>query len=163
MSNLSLSDAAVAIRSFPRRFAETMQGPFDDPAWTRILLRPSDGAPSPIAMLQTTTAMLDDLATTFAALPRLSTPATTARPVVAELSDMGLDPRATVDQLMSDLNRAATVAAESVEARRHDDVERSILVDGDTETVATYLSSTISTIVRFLRSMNQLQQPEQPD
>jgi hypothetical protein len=158
MSNLSLSDAAVAIRSFPRRFAESIQGPFDDPAWMRILMRPSDSAPSPITMVQTTTAMLDDLATTFAALPRLSTPATTARPVVADLNDMGPDPRTTIDQLMSDLNRAANVAAESVEARRHDDVERSVLVDGKAETVATYLTSTVSTIVLFLRSMNQLQQ-----
>jgi hypothetical protein len=153
MSQLSLSDAVVALRSFPRRFSESVVGPIDDDAFVRSLLRAGADGFSVIDVIQQTAAHLDGLATTLAALPRISVPSTSTTVRWTHLDDLGEDPKTTLTALLSDLKRSAVAAADAAEARRGDDLEREVHVDSGTTTIGAFLDQTVQASSHALRSI----------
>ncbi len=154
MSSLSLSDAIVTLKSFPRRFSEAVAGPADDPAFVRALLaRGNDGLNS-VDILEQTTARLDELATTIAALPRISVPSTTASPTWTRTTDLDTDPKARITGLLSNLKRAASAAADAVESRRSDDLDREVSIDGQSSTAGALLTDVVNDVVSALRSID---------
>lgn len=154
MSSLSMSDAVVALKSFPRRFSEAMVGPVDDPAFVRALVHRGKDSLSVVDVVHQSTARLDALATTLAALPRISVPSTSASPTFPRDNDLGTNPRATITALLNDLKRAASAAADAVESRRADDLDREVMVDRERSTVGALLTDVVNDTVAALRSID---------
>ncbi len=156
MSKLSLSDSAVALRSFSRRFSEELAGPIDDDAWVRRLVARLDDGLSAIDTLQQATMRLDAFTTTLDKLPRVLNARSTTSFEWKRYDDLGPSPSKTFNALLSELKRAAVAAAAAVEARRNDDLDREVLIDGIPSTMGDYLDNVVEVTATEIRHLGNL-------
>ena len=129
MAHIASSDAVVAIRSLPRRFTEVLSGPPGDDAWDRIV-RAETGSPprSALAWAAAAGALMAGLADVLEALPHRSSPSLDLRDEAA--SSYRPDPATSVADVLAALRAVATRAADALAARRPEDGERTVVVDG---------------------------------
>ena len=58
---MTMRDAAVAVRSLPRRFGEILNGPLDDDTWDRLVRTTDSSGHSAAGWAAQTTALLTSL------------------------------------------------------------------------------------------------------
>jgi hypothetical protein len=124
---MNMADAAITLRSLPRRFGEVLAGPKGDDAWERLVRKPAANGQSPLGWAARTSSLLDALGSAVAALPIQSRPVVASEVTDTEISEARLGTPATV---LADLKTAANRAADAIDARQHDDFERLITLEG---------------------------------
>ena len=154
-----MSDAIVALRSFPRRFGEELAGPLDDDAWVRLLTARADGGLSALDTVQQATLRLDALATTLTQLPHVATLKATTTFDWEHLNDLGPMPGTTFASLMAKLKKSANAAADAVESRRDEDLDREITLDKAPSTIGEHLGHVVNQTATEIRHLNELLSP----
>jgi hypothetical protein len=124
---MNMADAAVTLRSLPRRFGEVLAGPKGDDGWDRVVRLPSSNGQSPLGWADRTKTLITALGSAVAALPIQARPALAESIVDAAANEARLGNSATV---LADLKTAAIRAADAIEARQHDDFHRTITLNG---------------------------------
>ncbi len=124
---MNMSDAAVTLRSLPRRYSEVLAGPKGDDTWERMVRTPSKSGVSPLGWAARTTAALTNLGSAVAALPMQARPAMAESVSDAAISEARLGGPAAI---LKELKEAADRAADAIDARQHDDFNRSITLNG---------------------------------
>ena len=126
---MSMADAAVTVKSLPRRYGEIVSGISGDDDWNRLVRVPDSADRSALGWTAHTTALLTALGTMVAQIPLQ------ARPTL----DTGtLNPPSTqarlgsIPEVLAELKSASARAAEAIEARSHDDVDRECILNGET-------------------------------
>ena len=82
-----MRDAAVAVRSLPRRFGEILNGPLDDDTWDRLVRTTDTSGHSAAGWAAQTTALLTSLGTAIAALPLTARPSVEVAKVLGARSE----------------------------------------------------------------------------
>jgi hypothetical protein len=118
-----MADAAITLRSLPRRYSEVLAGAKGDDTWERMVRTPAKSGVSPLGWAARTTALLTELGSAIAALPMQARPAMAESVSDADVSEARLGGLATV---LTELKAAATRAADAIEARQHDDFNRTV-------------------------------------
>lgn len=141
---MPMRDAAVALRSLPRRFRAVVAGPADDDTWDR-LVRTTAGPRerSALGWVRHTTAAVTALGTAVAVLPMTARPDLPLKSIAMRPSEPAPDD--TVDALLGELAEVAERAATAIEGRQPSDFDRPCNVDG-TDVAARDL---VSRIVRL--------------
>jgi hypothetical protein len=122
-----MSDAAVALRSLPRRFREIVAGPEGDQAWDRLIRTLDASGRSALGYVVHTTAEVTALGTAIAALPLTARPSVSLAAIEKARSDV---PQAsTVAELTAQLEQAAVRGADAIHGRQHGDFDRNCIVD----------------------------------
>ena len=143
-----MRDAAVAIRSLPRRFGEIMNGPAADDAWDLLARTADSSGRSAAGWAANTTALVTALGTAIAALPLTARPAAELAKVVSARSE---PPRATaIATVLHELSEAAGRAATAIEGRQHSDFDRKCVVDGTEITAAALVTRVVEAAVANL-------------
>ena len=147
--HIAVSDAIVAIRSFPRRFREVVAGPVGDDSWDRIVRTVAHGQTrSALGWTHLASQMLGELGRTVAMLATNTKPSAS----IAAQERLG-EPGQTLGptEVLSELASAATMAAVATEARTSNGWERVIAVDGADQTAHDLLSAVVHAVSRHLR------------
>ena len=149
MSPLNMADAAVAIRSFPRRYLEVVSGPVGDDAWERLVRTVGPDGRSAIGFVAHVTELLTVLGTAIAALPVQTQPSVN----VASLESKYSEPASSVTISMATdaLRSAADRAATAVEGRSHNEFERSCSVDGHNVNAREFVERIVKASVAHLK------------
>lgn len=146
---MTMRDAAVTVRSLPRRFGEILNGPLDDDTWDRLVRTPDAAGRSAAGWTAQTTALITALGTAIAALPM------TARPAVelAKLTTGRSEPsRGTaIATVLHELGDVAGRAATAIEGRQPGDFDRKCLVDGAEEAAFDFVNRVVAAAVANLR------------
>ena len=147
--SMTMSDAAVTIRSLPRRCAETIGGPVGDDSWDRTVRSIGGSGRSALANIGRADAELVALGTVLASLPMEKTPSVNLGPIDRK----NYEPSATteVGEVLALLKENAGRAARALEGRRPEDFDRSIMVDGKPMTAANYVRRAVSSSLLFLK------------
>ena len=123
-----MSDAAVALRSLPRRFREIVAGPEGDEAWERLVRMLDASDRSALGYVVRTTAEVTALGTAIAALQMTARPSVSLSTIEQARTDV---PQAsTVAELTAQLEQAAGRAADAIHGRQPDDFDRNCVADG---------------------------------
>ena len=125
---MTMSDAAVALRSLPRRFKEVASGPVGDDAWERLVRTPDVSGKSALGWVAQTSALLSELGIALSGLATTVKPTVDLAPAEATMHEVASS--VTVASVLGDLSSGAERAASAIEARRHDDLDRHVSVDG---------------------------------
>lgn len=153
MSMMSMSDAAVALRSLPRRFRAVVSGPVGDDAWDRLVRTLDASQRSALGWTVHTTQLVTALGTVILELPL------TARPVLdlAKIERSRIEaPRATtIEDVTADLATNAERAAVALSRRSHDDFDREIVVDGQPMEARLLVERIITNAVANLHAAEQ--------
>jgi len=124
-----MNDAAVALRSLPRRYREVVSGPVGDDAWDRLVRAVDSSQRSALGWTVFTTQLVTALGTVILELPL------TARPSLdlAKIHRSRVEaPRAsTIEEVTAELATNAERAAVAISRRSHDDFDRTVLVDAE--------------------------------
>ena len=143
-----MRDAAVAVRSLPRRFGEVLNGPIGDDSWDRLVRAPDSSGRSAAGWAGQTSALITALGTAIAALPM------TARPAVdlAKLTSARSEPpgATAVGPVLRELGDVATRAAAAIEARQTGDFDRKCIVDGHEKSAYDLVNDVVTTAVANL-------------
>lgn len=148
MTSLSMRDAAVALRSLPRRFGEVLNGPVGDDAWDRLVRTVGSNGQSAVGWVVRTTAAVTSLGTAVAALPLQ------ARPSVSLADALAATPEARVGSAkaaLAELKEVAERAAKAIEGRQPDDFDRVCLVDGKELATHSLVETVVATGVANLK------------
>lgn len=138
---MPMRDAAVALRSLPRRFREVLAGPAGDDAWERLVRTPSGARDrSALGWLRHTTTAVTVLGTAVATLPLTAKPDFPLKSIAMRPCEPGPDD--TIASLLDELAQVAERAAAAVEGRQPGDFDRLCNVDG-TDVAARDLVSRI--------------------
>ena len=142
-----MRDAAVAVRSLPRRFGEILNGPADDDAWDRLVRTADSSGRSAAGWAAQTTALVTALGTAIAAL------SVTARPTVelAKIVSARSEPlqAATIATVLHQLSDVAGSAATAIEGL-HSDFDRKCVVDGTEITAEALITRVVESAVANL-------------
>jgi hypothetical protein len=154
MNRISFADAEVALRSLPRRFSEVISGPPDDPAWDRIVRAPS-GTParSALGWAATAASMATNLADLTDDLLRSSAPQLDLRDEAA--ASFQPDDTTSVASMLDSLRIASTRAADALAARRSEDSERTVHIDGEQTAFGDAVSRLVSEATGAIRRAQQ--------
>lgn len=144
-----MNDAVVALRSFARRYGEVVNGPVGDDAWERTVRAVQPKGHSALAHTSHATATLSVLAKAISALPNTKEPLFSL-PTIAEPAK-DADSKA----LLGALKTAAADAAAALEARTHDDYDRTILVNGVGREVRQVVADVVAQCVGGLKLAEQ--------
>ena len=128
MSNISVSDAIVAMRSFPRRYRELVGPPGDDDSWDRLVRTVGRGQAR--SALGWTARSGRELAAFGNAISALPTHAIVRCHLRSAAEPAEVSNTTSVLTVLQDLTSAATMAAVACEARSSADWDRMILLDG---------------------------------
>ena len=145
--SMSMADAAVTLRSVPRRLAETISGPANDDSWDRIVRAVGPSGHSALRSVAVVDAELVALGTAIASLPLEKSPVVNLGPVrrTAEPSRT-----TSVADLLAQVTEDALRAAAAVEGRGHDDFDRKLTLDGKAITAQDYVRRTIAACLSHL-------------
>ncbi len=143
--SLSMADAAVTLRSLPRRFTETVSGPIGDDAWDRTVRIPGPSGRSALGSVAVADAELVALGTAIASLPLERSPVVNLGPIRRTA-----EPKASVTELLAQVKVNAVRAAAAVEGRGHDDFARQLTVDGKTMAADDLVRRTIAACLSHL-------------
>ena len=153
MTVLSVADAIVALRSFPRRFRELIGPPGDDDAWDRLVRTVGPGQErSALGWAARAARELAVLGQAIAALPTHSTVTCSLHQAAAPLE---VPTTTAVDAVLNDLTTASTMAAVTSEARITSDWDRKIVVDGTAESARDLLTRVVPMIPGHLREIGK--------
>jgi hypothetical protein len=142
--SLNMNDAAVALRSFGRRYNEVVTGPTGDDAWERKV-RSTGGNGSALAHVEHATKTLQELTRALTALPSTKEPALT----IPNLTEPSTDD--SVKELVAALKSAGAEAGAALEARSHDDYDRSMKLNGKSTPVRTIVATVVEQCVTGLK------------
>ena len=147
---IPLTDAVVALSSFPRRYRAVLSGPPGDDAWERLVRTVPIGAMrSPLGWGTTATALLVALRHVAESLPSNHTPKAFITAIESSPNQPGSE--CDIADLIGDLDAAATGAAAAVKARSHDDERRTVSVDGVEQTFAGFLDHIVQAVAMNIR------------
>lgn len=122
-----MRDAAVALRSLPRRYSEIVSGPTDDDTWDQTVRTIADNGQSGLGWVARTTEAVTALGTAIAALPLQSRPSVSLAKATQSINESRLGtPKQAIDELRAVAERAAL----AIEGRDPDDFDRVCTVDG---------------------------------
>ena len=128
MSMMSMSDAAVALRSLPRRYREVVTGVDGDDGWDRLVRTVGDQTRSALGWTVYTTQLVTALGTVILELPLTARPAIDLQKI--DRSRVEAPRASTVADVVAELQTNAERAAVAITRRSHDDFDREVLVDG---------------------------------
>jgi hypothetical protein len=123
-----MADAAVTIRSLPRRYGEIVNGISGDDDWNRLVRIPDLADRSALGWTAHTAALLTALGTMVAQIPLQAKPA---------LNTTTLNPPSTqarlgsITEVLAELKSSSARAADAIEARSHDDVDRECTLNSE--------------------------------
>ena len=145
--SMTMADAAVTLRSLPRRFAETVNGPIGDDSWDRIVRAAGPSGHSALRSVASVDAELVALGTAIASLPLETSPVVNLGPIrrTAEPSRT-----TSVGDLLEKVKEDAVRAAVAVEGRGHDDFARKLTLDGKAITAQDYVRRTVAACLSHL-------------
>jgi hypothetical protein len=146
-TSMSMADAAVTIKSLPRRFGEIINGIAGDDDWNRLVRVPDAADRSALGWTAHTSALLTALGTMVAQIPLQ------AKPVLdtATLNPPSTQARlGTIAEVLAELKSASTRAAVAIDARSHDDVDRECTVNGETMRAYDAINAVVKTCVAQL-------------
>ncbi len=148
-----MSDAAVTLRSLPRRYKEIVAGPVGDDAWERIVRKAAANNRSALGWVQHSAELITALGTAVAALPLQAKPTCD----VQAITDRRSEPRATmsIDEVIANLRDVAERAAIAIQGRQHDDFDRNCLVDGHELSAADLVRQIVTSAVAHLKDAEQ--------
>ena len=127
-TSMSMADAAVTIKSLPRRYGEIINGIAGDDDWNRMVRVPDAADRSAIGWTAHTSALLTALGTMVAQIPLQAKPildTTTLNPPSTQ-ARLG-----TIAEVLAELKSASARAAVAIDARSHDDVDRECTLNGE--------------------------------
>ena len=143
-----MRDAAVAVRSLPRRFGEILNGPLDDDAWDRLVRTADSSGRSAAGWAAQTAELITALGTAIAALPLTARPTVELAKIVSACSE---PPQATaIATVLHELSDVAGRAATAIEGRQHSDFERKCVVDGTEITAEALVTRVVEAAVANL-------------
>jgi hypothetical protein len=145
---MNMSDAAVALRSLPRRFSEVVAGPAGDPSWERTVRTVGPDGRSALGFVVHATELLIELGTAIASLPVKARPSMSIDKLERRYSEPATG--ASTAQLIGELRLAAERAATAVEGRDHDELDRACSVDNEHVKARTAVERVVTTTVRSL-------------
>jgi hypothetical protein len=146
---MNMSDAAVAIRSLPRRYSEVVSGPAGDPAWERLLRSVGGEGRSALGFVVHVTGLLTALGTAIAALPLQSRPTVSVASLDAKFSEPG--PGLATSQTIEALRVAADRAGAAVAGRSHEEFDRNCNVDGHDIEARQFVEQVVHSCVAYLK------------
>ncbi len=125
---MSMADAAVTIKSLPRRFGEIVNGIAGDDDWNRLVRVRDLADRSALGWTAHTSALLTALGTMVAQIPLQAKPALNT----ATLNPPSTQARlGTIAEVLTELKSASARAADAIDARSHDDVDRECILNGE--------------------------------
>ena len=142
-----MADAVVTIKSLPRRFGEIVSGISGDDDWNRLVRVPDLAHRSALGWTAHTTALLTALGTMVAQIPLQAKPA---------LDTATLNPPSTqarlgsINEVLAELKSASTRAAEAIDARSHDDVDRACTLNAEDMSAYDVINAVVKTCVSQL-------------
>ncbi len=148
--SMSMADAAVTLRSLPRRFTETVSGPVGDDSWGRTVRAPGPSGRSALGSLAVADAELVALGTAIASLPLEKSPVVNLGPV-----RRAAEPKASPADLLAAVKVNAARAAAAVEGRGHDDFARQVTVDGKSMSAQDYVRRTVAACLSHLNDARE--------
>ena len=148
--SMSMADAAVALRSLPRRFTETVSGPAGDDAWDRTVRTPGPSGRSALGSVAMADAELLALGTAIASLPLEKSPVVNLGP-----ARRSAEPSISLPDLLTQVQGDAKRAATAVAGRGHDDFARQVTVDGKTMSVGDYVCRTVAACLSHLHDASE--------
>ena len=151
--HVNFSDAEVALRSFVRRYRKVLSGPPGDDAWERLVRKPGAAGPSALELGAGAAASLQGLAGLLESLPRTATLTVTTPPAPT------VSATTAVDAVIDSVAEGATAAADAVKARRGDDEDRAVTVDGHRTTVGAHVNGVVQATARCLRDIEAATDP----
>jgi hypothetical protein len=146
-ASMSMADAVVTIKSLPRRFGEIINGISGDDDWNRLVRVPDMADRSALGWTAHTSALLTALGTMVAQIPLQAKPVldtTTLNPPSTQ-ARLG-----TIAEVLAELKSASTRAADAIDARSHDDVDRECTVNGETMRACDAINAVVKTCVAQL-------------
>lgn len=148
-----MSDAAVTLRSLPRRYKEVVAGPVGDDAWERIVRKAAANNRSALGWTQHSAELITALGTAIAALPLQAKPICDIKAIVNRRSE----PRATtsIEEVLSSLREVADRAATAIQGRQPDDFDRKCLVDGTESPADALVRLIVASAVAHLKDAEQ--------
>lgn len=145
-----MADAAVTLRSLPRRFDEAVGGPVGDDSWDRIVRTPGPSGRSALGSLAVADAELVALGTAIASLPLAKSPVINLGTVRRTT-----EPTVPLADLLSQLKENAKRAATAVEGRGHDDFARLVTLDGKPVSAENYVRRTVAACLSHLHDAQE--------
>lgn len=146
---LNMNDAVVALRSFGRRYGEVVNGPVGDEAWEgKVRATPPKGG-SALAHVLFATEYLRALTKALTAMPSTKEPVLTT----PHLSEPAADADPT--KLIADLKAAGASAGDALDARSHDDYDRSFTFDGKLVEIRSVVETVVQRCVAGLKLADQ--------
>ncbi len=149
MTSMNMSDAAVAIRSLPRRYGEIVSGPTSDPAWERLVRSVGNEGRSALGFVVHVTELLTALGTAVAALPIQSRPSVSVESLNTRFSEP--TPNLATSKALDALKAAAGRAADAIAGRSHDEFDRKCNVDGHEVEARSFVEQVVQTCVTLLK------------
>lgn len=151
--SMSMSDAAVAIRSIPRRCAEAIGGPVGDDSWDRTVRSIGPSGRSALGSVRRADAELVALGTALASLPMEKTPSAHHGP----LDRKNCEPSVAtgVGEVLASLKENTGRAARAIESRGADDFARLVNVDGESMAASSYVRLTVANSLKFLKDAEE--------
>lgn len=147
--SMTMSDAVVALRSLPRRFKEVASGPVGDDTWERLVRTPDATGRSTLGWVAQTSALLATLGTVVTALSTTSRPTADLAPIESASHEVALSVSGA--SVVGDLSSNAERAATAIEARAHDDLDRTVIVDGNVVAARDLVAQAVRTAVANIR------------
>jgi hypothetical protein len=147
---MSMADAAVTLRSLPRRFTETVSGPVGDDSWDRIVRTVGPSGRSAVGSVAVADAELVALGTAIASLPLEKSPVVNLGPV-----RRAAEPKTALADLLATVKVNAVRAAVAVEGRGHDDFARQLTVDGKPMAADDYVRRTLKACLSHLHDAGE--------
>jgi hypothetical protein len=150
-ASMSMADAVVTIKSLPRRFGEIVSGIAGDDDWNRLVRVPDSGDRSALGWTAHTTTLLTALGTMVAQIPLQAKPTidtTTLNPPSTQ-ARLG-----SIPEVLAELKSASTRAAEAIDARRHDDVDRECTFNGEAMRAYDAINAVVKQCVAQLANTN---------
>lgn len=151
--SMSMSDAAVTIRSLPRRCSETVGGPIGDDSWDRTVRRLGPSGRSALGSLRRADAELVALGTALASLPMEKTPSAHHGPL--DRKNCEPSPATGVGEVLASLKENTGRAARAIESRGPDDFSRIVTVDGEAMAASSYVRRSVANSLRFLKDAEE--------
>ena len=145
--SMTMADAAVTLRSLPRRFAEAVAGPVGDDSWDRTVRVIGPSGRSALGSVALADAELVALGTAIASLPMEKSPVVNLGPVRRTAEPART---ATAADLLTRIKENALRAAVAVEGRGHDDFARKLAVDGKSTAADDYVRRTVAACLSHL-------------
>ncbi len=147
--SLNMNDAGVALRSFGRRYGEVVNGPVGDDGWDRKVRAVPESGASALAHVLVATEYLRALTKALMALQTTKDPVMTT-PRLTEPAT-GADSK----KLVADLKAAGTAAGEALDAKSHDDYERTVKLDAELVEVRSAVETVVKRCVAGLTLAEQ--------